>query len=207
MSVATSNSGWTSDFIASEWFEKIFIPQANAHNSLGKPIILIYDRHQSHETIRLHQLAEQYGIHLFCLPAHTTHQLQPLDIGIFGPLQCAWQKWCGDYLEDCGKGISKKNVTKEYINAQNKSFKTETILKAWEKCSIWPINPGIFTEQDYALSFEMSTTIHVLPSYPLEWSPDDEEESADESEYLSSETETETNDKDVEGNGGEKEIT
>ena len=43
----------------------------------------------------------------------------------------------------------------------------------------------------------MSTTIHVLSLYLLEQSPDDEEESADESEYLPSGTETETNDEDV----------
>lgn len=40
-----SDSGWTSDFIGSEWFEKIFIPQAKAHNLSGKLILLIYDGH------------------------------------------------------------------------------------------------------------------------------------------------------------------
>lgn len=93
------------------------------------------------------------------------------------------------------------------MNARNDSFKTETILKAWEKCGIRPINPGIFTKQDYAPSFETSTTTHVPPLYPMEQSPDEHEDSADESEYLPSETETETNDEDAERNGGEEEAT
>ena len=31
------------------------------------------------------------GIHLFCLPLNTTHLLQPLNIGAFGPVKTAWR--------------------------------------------------------------------------------------------------------------------
>ncbi|KIK34931.1 hypothetical protein CY34DRAFT_41965, partial [Suillus luteus UH-Slu-Lm8-n1] len=38
--VATSENGWTSDFIGTEWFVKSFVPQAKERNSSGQPIIL-----------------------------------------------------------------------------------------------------------------------------------------------------------------------
>ena len=40
--------------------------------------MLIVDGHVSHVSTEFIQ---------FCLPAHSTHLLQPLDIGVFGPLQ------------------------------------------------------------------------------------------------------------------------
>jgi hypothetical protein len=86
-SVALSKKGWTNDFIGAQWFERCFVPQAMARNASGKPILLIYDGHRSHETIELHDAAEKAGIHLFCILPHTSHQLQPLDVGVFGPLQ------------------------------------------------------------------------------------------------------------------------
>ena len=56
-----------------------------ARNTSGKTILLIYDGHKSHETIELHEMVVQHNIELYCLPAHTSHHLQPLDIGVFGP--------------------------------------------------------------------------------------------------------------------------
>lgn len=92
--IALSDKGWTNNFIAAWWFEKCFLPQAMARNSSGKTILLIYDGHKSHETIELRETAVQHKIELYRLPAHTSHRLQPLDVGVFGPLQRAWQNRC-----------------------------------------------------------------------------------------------------------------
>ncbi|KIJ38018.1 hypothetical protein M422DRAFT_177172 [Sphaerobolus stellatus SS14] len=37
------------------------------------------------------------NILLLAIPPKTTHKLQPLDVGVFGPFQTAWVKHC----EDC----------------------------------------------------------------------------------------------------------
>ncbi|KLO16433.1 hypothetical protein SCHPADRAFT_804417, partial [Schizopora paradoxa] len=39
--VAVSENGWIDDFLALEWFKKVFIPFAKARNVSGKPILLI----------------------------------------------------------------------------------------------------------------------------------------------------------------------
>ena len=31
------------------------------------------------------------GVHLVCLPPHTTHLLQPLDVGVYGPVKKTWK--------------------------------------------------------------------------------------------------------------------
>jgi DDE superfamily endonuclease/Tc5 transposase DNA-binding domain len=102
-SISTSPNGWTDDFLCTEWFWKSFIPQATARNTSGKPILLIYDGHGSHETTELIKLARENNIILFCLPPHTTHKLQPLDVGVFGPFQRAWADRCDEVVEETGK--------------------------------------------------------------------------------------------------------
>ena len=46
------------------------------------PVLLIEDRRASHISIELIELAHANGTHFLCLAAHTTHILQPLDIGV-----------------------------------------------------------------------------------------------------------------------------
>ena len=39
-----------------------------------------------------------YYVHLLCLPAHTTHILQPLDVGVFKSFKSNFSKVCHRYL-------------------------------------------------------------------------------------------------------------
>ncbi|KIJ29645.1 hypothetical protein M422DRAFT_268988 [Sphaerobolus stellatus SS14] len=85
---------WMDNFIRHNWFEKCFIPFTKKRNKSSKPILLISDGHQSHETEEMHLLAYNNEIILLSLPPHTTHKLQPLDVGVFGSFQRAWTKHC-----------------------------------------------------------------------------------------------------------------
>ena len=62
---------------------------------------LIFDGHASHKTPEMKELAFQNNILLYCLPPHSIHKLQPLDVGIFGPLQTAWNKHCQECAASC----------------------------------------------------------------------------------------------------------
>ena len=165
-SVALSEKGWTSNFIGTQWFEKGFVPQAKARNVSGKPILLIYDGHRSHETLELREAADKAEIHLFCIPPHTSHRLQPLDVGVFGPLQRAWQKRCLEVLEATGKSITQENVVKEYMNARTKSVNTALVVSAWKRAGIWPLNAQVFTEEDFAPSYSSSKNPPLPVSFP-----------------------------------------
>jgi DDE superfamily endonuclease len=115
-SIGLSDNGWTSDFHCFEWFKDVFIPQAKARNTSGKPILLIYDGHGSHEALNLLRLAKEHNIILFSLPPHTTHKLQPLDVGVFGPFACAWIERCDDYMEEYLEEILREQFVKHYMD-------------------------------------------------------------------------------------------
>jgi hypothetical protein len=166
--VPVSENGWADDFIGHQWFEKTFIPQATQRNRSGKRILLIYDGHVSHTTLEMVKIARENRIDLFCLPPHTTHRLQPLDVGVFSPLQTAWSDRCAAVLEETGFPMEIYEVVGEYTKARTKSFKAETIRQAWNKAGFNPertdtfkepdITPGIFKEADFAPSYS--------PPYP-----------------------------------------
>ena len=68
-------------------------------------MLLIFDGHHLHETIQLRDAALEDNIHLYCILPHTSHCLQPLDVGVFGLLQQAWQKQSLLFLEERGESI------------------------------------------------------------------------------------------------------
>ena len=165
-SVGMSENGWTDDFLCTQWFRESFIPQATARNTSEAPILLIYDGHGSHTTEELRQYAEENKIELFCLPPHTTHRTQPLDVGVFGPLQRRWMERCDEVLAETGEEIRKVDFIKEYMVARELAFLPETIQKAWQKCGICPLKPDIFADADFAPSASTSTRGHFPASYP-----------------------------------------
>ncbi len=165
-SVSTSPNGWTDDHLCRDWFEKSFIPQSCAQNHSGKPILLIYDGHGSHETVDLIDLGIKNNIILLSLPPHTTHKLQPLDVGVFGPFAHSWIERCNAIVADLDQEMPQSDFVKEYMAVREKTFSPSTIKQAWRRSGAWPICPEIFSEEDYAPSHPYSTTIRDIPEMP-----------------------------------------
>ena len=84
-----SVNGWINQELYLEWF-KFFIASIPS----ARPVLLIEDGHSSHITIEVIELARQNDIHLLCLPSHTSHVLQPLDIGVFKSFKSHFSKCC-----------------------------------------------------------------------------------------------------------------
>lgn len=183
-----SENGWTDDFLCTKWFEDIFIPQTKQHNiehsTLNNPILLIYDGHRSHLTDKMLQLAKENNIELFQPPTNTTHHPQPLDVGIFSPLQWKWIERCDDILESTGQEIHTVDSIREYMEVCKQALTKDTIKTAWQKCGIHPFNCDKFTTQDFATSHSSSTKSHAPISYlgylQGEESDGDEDKSEDE---------------------------
>ncbi|KAF2181405.1 CENP-B protein, partial [Zopfia rhizophila CBS 207.26] len=57
---------------------------------IGIYCLLILDSHNSHVSLGFVQACKE--IIPLCLPSHTTHVLQPLNVGVFRPLAKAYKK-------------------------------------------------------------------------------------------------------------------
>ncbi|KAF8230474.1 hypothetical protein L208DRAFT_1217195, partial [Tricholoma matsutake] len=98
------------------------------------------DGHGSHETSEIIHLAELHSIIILCLPPHTTHKLQPLDIGVFGPFQHAWLDRCDCIVELTGSEMRKEDFIEEYMQVRQESFCPSTVILAFKTSGAWPIN-------------------------------------------------------------------
>ena len=78
-----SPNGYIDKELFLRWFTDLFIPQTR---HLGKRMLII-DGHGSHLTLDFIDLARANDIIVYCLPPHTTHVLQPLDVAVYGPLK------------------------------------------------------------------------------------------------------------------------
>ena len=160
-----SDSGWTDDELCATWFKKVFIPYATARNVDNKPILLISDGHASHETPEMRSLAYNHNILLYCLPPHTTHKLQPLDVGVFGPLQTAWSKHCQERAAT-RNSITRNTVVSEYMTVRERYMTPKPVEAAFRHTGIWPYNPSIFTAADFGPSQATSTQMQTPSTYP-----------------------------------------
>ncbi|KAJ8024963.1 Tigger transposable element-derived protein 2 [Holothuria leucospilota] len=88
-----SDSGWSNGAIFKLFLEEHFIPLLPQRQK-DEHALLMYDGHASHISLPLIELAKEHKIILFVLPPHTSHALQPLDVGTFRPVKCRYSYEC-----------------------------------------------------------------------------------------------------------------
>ncbi|KZV68422.1 DDE-domain-containing protein [Peniophora sp. CONT] len=206
--IALSENGWTNNELCRMWFDRDFLPGARAHADLEgegpdgkkKKILLIWDGHNSHSVFELAKHAYENDVIIFQLPPHTTHRLQPCDVGAFAPLKAAWQARVAAREQATGEAMHVRWAVKDFLAARRDALKPNTIRSAWCKAGYdvshndpdQPLrpNPELFTEADYAPAKSFSTQAQLPSSFPppslAPASPapveDDEEEDGEEDE-------------------------
>ena len=168
-SISHSPRGWTDQELGLKWLQKDFEPQTAQWNHSGGYRLLILDGHNSHGTYKFCKFATDHKSLILCLPSHTTHVLQPLDVGIFGPLASAWKKQVNKASWQF-IGIKKNNLLVYYKQACDKAILPATIQSAFAKTGIYPLNPDAIPENAYEPA--LNTTVQpasqvssALPSF------------------------------------------
>lgn len=87
----------------------MFEPQTRQLHGESAYRILILDGYASHITTAAISFAIANKIILLCLPPHTTHILQPLDVAIFAPLALAHKKRRYGSMLVCSKLLYQHN--------------------------------------------------------------------------------------------------
>jgi hypothetical protein len=145
---ATSANGWSSNAFGLAWLQKVFDPQTKKKGSRNYRLLIV-DGHSSHVNLAFLEGCKRLRIIILILPPHSTHRLQPLDVGLFLPLSTYYGKEL-DLIMHRSDGItslSKRNFWKVFKRAWDQAFTETNIKKAFAKTGIWPQNPRIVMAQ------------------------------------------------------------
>ncbi|XP_051162417.1 uncharacterized protein LOC127282288 [Leptopilina boulardi] len=122
--------------------------------SQDSPVLLVFDNHISHRTLKFVEYCQQNFIELITIPPHSSHKVQPLDKGYFGPLKVAYGQFCDMWLVNHpGKVITQTEVAFLFKQAYQKVSSIDKGVKSFESTGIFPFNSEIFTDEDFAPSF------------------------------------------------------
>ena len=133
-----SANGWVDSELFKGWLSEHFI----AHAVGARPLLLLLDGHSSHYQPELISYAREFGIIIFCLPPHTTHESQPLDASVFKSLKQNWQNACHNFIQsNPSLAITKYRFSGLFNAAWGKTMNPTTICSGFRRCGVYPLNP------------------------------------------------------------------
>ena len=121
---------------------KRFFEPATAKYLHGEYRLLIVDGHASHISTEFIKFCNEKKIILLCLPPHTTHMLQPLDVSVFGPLSREYKKQLEVVTRFNVCSVDKVDFLKIIQKAIKEAINTKNMLTAWRETGLVPYNPS-----------------------------------------------------------------
>src|SRR5579859_2932468 len=148
-----------------EWLRGCFDPDTR-EKANGEFRLLILDGHGSHVTGTFIMHCMDHRIALMRLPPNTSHILQPLDVGSFGPLKAALSKHQGNLFRLQVARIHKVKWLVAYVKARQTAFRPINILGGWRGAGLIPLNPHRVLRQLKPRTPSTSQTLIPPPSTP-----------------------------------------
>ena len=115
--------------------------------------LLVFDGVTSHLDHSITKAADRHYITLLCLPSQTTHELQPMDKSVFGPLEHYWNEHVLlFYSQSTDRTLTKQRFGKIFTEAWDKAATPANIKAGFRATGIYPFNPSIIPDEAFAPS-------------------------------------------------------
>lgn len=138
--IETSPNGWTTNEIGISWLQKLFIPSTTARTK-GRYRMLVLDGHGSHLTPQFDKICTENNIIPIYMPPHSSHLLQPLDVGCFAVLKRAYGRMVEDKMRLGINHIDKLDFLAAYPHARAETYKPENLINGFAATGLVPFNP------------------------------------------------------------------
>jgi hypothetical protein len=136
-----SKNGWTNNELGLEWLKHF-----DAHTKVrrvGRYRLLILDGHESHLNQDFKDYCKENNILTLCMPPHSSHILQPLDMVCFLPLKRKYSQRVQDLACRRVFYINKEGFLPAFKDAFFDVFSEENCQKAFEASGLVPINAQV----------------------------------------------------------------
>jgi polyhydroxyalkanoate synthesis regulator phasin len=182
--IATTQNGWTDNETGLEWIKHF--NQHTKARSEGGYRLLILDGHESHHSADFKVYCEENNIITLCMPPHSSHLLQPLDVGCFGPLKIAYGREIEHLIRCSITYISKPDFFLAFYTAFQAAMTESNIKGGFRGAGLVPLDPeNVLSKLDVQL--RTPTPIEEEASLPDPWvskTPKTILEANSQSEYL-----------------------
>lgn len=118
-----------------------------------KKVLLLLDNHDSHLYVPTIEFCRANGVVLLSFPPHTSHKLQPLDRGVYGPFKHyvngAMDNWMKSHP---GQTMTIYDIPGVVAEAFPKATTPTNIMGGFRVSGIWPFNRDIFGDDEFSPS-------------------------------------------------------
>ena len=138
-SYGVSENGWTDNWHGISWLES-FNKCTKRNLASDQWRLLILDGHKSHIQGDFWQYALDNKILLLCLPPHTSHYLQPLDVGVFTHVKRQYNAAVQELAMVGQSALTKRDFIPIYAKLRPQHVCAESIKSGFAQTGIWPTN-------------------------------------------------------------------
>ncbi|KAJ3469895.1 hypothetical protein MRS44_003960 [Fusarium solani] len=182
--IATTQNGWTDNETGLEWLKHF--DRCTAKRSNSRYRLLILDGHESHHSIEFERYCEEKKIIRLCMPPHSSHLLQPLDVGCFSVLKKAYGQEIERLIRCSITHVSKTEFFPAFYAAHEATMTERNIKGAFKGAGLVPLDPEtVVSKLDVQLRTPTPVKEAAKPSTP--WAsrtPKTVIEAGSQSEYL-----------------------
>jgi hypothetical protein len=137
--IHTSENGWTTNEIGLDWIKHF--NQHTKASTKGVYRLLVLDGHESHHSSNFEDYCQENNIITLCMPPHSSHFLQPLDFGCFGPLKTSYGKQIEKMMRMQITHITKDDFFAAFLEAFNASITKKNIQAGFKATGLLPYDP------------------------------------------------------------------
>ena len=136
------------------WVENIFLPHINkTPRKSDEPVLLVVDGHGSREQGSVMELFKANNVHVLVIPAHTSHILQPLDLGVNKVFKDQLAKYCReDVSAPEGLDMLRFRLFRHAVSAFYDASNKRHIFMAWRKSGMSPYDPTVVLDNPAAVN-------------------------------------------------------
>src|SRR2546423_55894 len=134
-----NSKGYTSNNHSEMWLEECFEPATSAKAN-GRKRLLICDGHESHISAQFVRFCIDHNIIISLLLPHSSHLLQPLDVGVFGPLKNAMSSQLSRLYATEISRLHKAEWLEYYAKARSIAITSKNIQSGWRGAGLFPTN-------------------------------------------------------------------
>jgi hypothetical protein len=182
--ISTTHNGWTTNEKGVEWiqhFEKHTKPRTQCAYRL-----LIMDGHESHHSTEFELFCKERQIITLCMPSHSSHILQPLDVGCFGPLKKAYGREIEGLMRAGITHITKADFLPAFFTAFKSSMTEQNIQGAFRGAGLVPFDPkSVISRLDVRL--RTPSPVQEAIELPPPWvpkTPNNPTEASSQTDYI-----------------------